>query len=199
MKGRTGRKNGNTDAFLPRRERSLFVVAAVLLFTLVHLQAEDAVSSKLVQQEVPKNPSLTMAPTQPIPFSHEVHSDQGVTCEYCHTDPAPGISMTFPPTSTCMGCHRVIAKDKTAIRKLAEFTHSKQPIPWVRVYVLTPGLNWSHRKHLEAGKKCEACHGPVAQMDQMAELTSTTTMFSCLSCHQKNQAKAECKTCHLWP
>src|SRR5581483_4754821 len=186
-------------AFLLRRERSLFVVAAVLFFTLVHLQAEDAVSSKLVQQEVTNNPSLTMAPTQPIPFSHKVHFDQGVTCEYCHTNPTPGISMTSPPTSTCMGCHRVIAKDKPAIRKLAEFAHSKQPIPWVRVYVLTPGLNWNHRKHLEAGKKCAACHGEVAQMDQMAELTSTTTMFSCLSCHQKNQAKTECKTCHLWP
>jgi hypothetical protein len=172
---------------------------ALLMLTSANLQSEDAAHAQGVRQEVPDNPLKSPAPTQPMPFSHKLHSDQGVTCEYCHTNSSQAVPMTFPPASTCMGCHRVIAKNKPSIKRLADFAQSKQPIPWVRIYVLTPGLRWAHRKHLEAGKTCEACHGQVEQMDQMAEVTSTTTMFSCLNCHQKNQAKTECKTCHLWP
>jgi hypothetical protein len=143
-----------------RKNMLTAIIAVILLLGPARLQSEDATKPQS-QQEVPNNPSSPQPQAQPIPFSHKLHSDQGVTCEYCHTNPAPGVLMTFPPTSTCMGCHRVIAKGKPAIKKLAEFASSKQPIPWVRIYVLTPGLHWTHRKHLEAGKKCEACHGEV--------------------------------------
>jgi hypothetical protein len=177
----------------------VILIAGILLLGPARLLSDDATKPRFVPQEVPNNPLAPQPPIQPISFSHKLHSEQGVTCEYCHTNPAPGVLMTLPSASTCMGCHRVIAKDKPAIQKLAEYSRSKQPIPWVRVYTLTPGLHWTHRKHLEAGKKCEACHGEVAKMDHMAEATSTTTMFSCLNCHQKNQAKTECKTCHVWP
>jgi cytochrome c7-like protein len=163
------------------------------------VQSEDPAQSQTAQQEVPNNPLSPPAPEQPIPFSHKLHSEQGVTCVYCHSNPKPSALMTFPPTSTCMGCHRIIAKDKPAIQKLSEFASSKQQIPWVRVYSVTSGLRWSHSPHLGAGTKCDACHGPVEQLDRMSEVTSTTTMYSCLSCHQKNQAKTECKTCHVWP
>jgi Cytochrome c7 and related cytochrome c len=164
-----------------------------------YFQSDDSAQSQTAQQEVPNNPLHPPAPEQPIPFSHRLHSEQGVTCVYCHTNPKPSALMTFPPASTCMGCHRVIAKDKPAIQKLTKFASSKQPIPWVRVYSARPGLRWTHSPHLQAEKTCDACHGPVEQMDRMSEVTSTTTMYSCLSCHQKNHAKTECKTCHLWP
>jgi len=95
-----------------------------------------------------------------------------------------------------MQCHVIIAKNKPAIQKLAAFSKAQKPIPWVRVYTVLPGVSWTHRAHLEAGVKCETCHGQVAQMDAMSEVTSVTTMYSCLNCHELNHAKTACYTCH---
>jgi hypothetical protein len=181
------------------------VVKRVLLFSTGFIltvtaapswpQAKAAVSA--AKQEVPANPLKPMPPKQPIPFSHKLHTGQDISCESCHTGSAK--EMTLPATSVCMGCHQSIATEKPSIQKLAEFARSKQPIPWVRVYNVRPGLRWSHDVHLKAGKTCVACHGDVASMVEMSEVTSVTTMYSCLNCHQKNQAKSECKTCHVWP
>jgi hypothetical protein len=60
-------------------------------------------------------------------------------------------------------------------------------------------VNWSHRKHLDAGMKCVMCHGQVAQMETMSEATSVTTMGVCLSCHTAHSAPTVCQTCHPWP
>jgi hypothetical protein len=98
-----------------------------------------------------------------------------------------------------MTCHAAIAKNKPAIRQLAAFAKSGKPIPWVRVYAVTPGVTWTHRKHLDAGLKCENCHGQVAQMDAMSETTSVTAMAVCIHCHAQNKAQTTCHTCHMWP
>jgi hypothetical protein len=69
----------------------------------------------------------------------------------------------------------------------------------VRVYTVLPGVEWTHRRHIEAGMKCEACHGAVAQLDQMAMVTSVTAMGTCINCHQAHSAATTCVTCHQWP
>lgn len=149
-----------------------------------------------VKPMVSNNPSPHPAPEQPIPYSHKQHLAFGLQCKECHTNPDPGKLMTFPETSKCMQCHSTIAKDKPSIEKLATYASSKEPIPWVRVYKVLPGVAWSHRPHLGAGVKCETCHGPVPEMATMSEVTSVTTMYSCLNCHEMNHAKASCDTCH---
>ena len=161
--------------------------------------AQQAAAGAAVKQEVPDNPLEHAPPDQPIPYSHKTHLALGLPCSTCHTNPAPGNMMTFPATSTCMSCHISVATDRPAIQKLAEFSKSKQPIPWVRVYKILPGVTWTHRKHLEAGMKCQMCHGQVAQMDRMSEATSVTTMGVCLNCHVAHGAPVVCSTCHSWP
>ena len=171
--------------------------AASLLFViLLTVLASHAQTAK---QEVPDNIAPHPAPEQPIPYSHKTHIAAGLQCQACHTNPAPGNQMTFPATSTCMACHTTIAKNKPSIIKLAEFAKSGQPIPWVRVYQITPGVTWSHQKHLQAGMQCVMCHGNVAQLDRMAQITSVTSMSSCIGCHQVHQANTTCATCHSWP
>jgi hypothetical protein len=172
---------------------------AFLLLATIPLPAQQVASEPLIQQTVPDNPMHPSGPVQPIPYSHKTHLALGLTCQFCHTNPEPGKLMTYPATSTCLSCHTAIAKDKPAIQKLTTFAKSRQPIPWVRIYTVLPGVNWAHRTHVQAGMKCEMCHGQVAQMEVMAETTSTTTMFSCLACHQQNNAKAACSACHPWP
>ena len=185
-----------------KRRTALAAVARVLAPVLLiawSLPAQQAAPSGIAKQEVPNNPSVHTPPVQPIPYSHKTHLALGLTCATCHTNQDPGRLMTFPATSACMQCHVAVAKDKPDIQKLASYAKSGEPVPWVRVYVLLTGVQWSHRKHLEAGVKCEACHGQVAEMDRMSEVTSVTTMYSCYHCHQMNNAPTVCETCHAWP
>jgi hypothetical protein len=148
---------------------------------------------------VPDNPSPHPAPEQPIPYSHKQHLAFGLKCQECHTNPEPGRLMIFPDTAKCMQCHVTIGKDKPSIQKIAQYAASNQQIPWVRVYKVIPGVNWTHRAHLSAGVKCETCHGDVSQISAMSEVTSVVTMYSCLSCHEMNHAKTTCETCHSRP
>jgi hypothetical protein len=191
------------EVLVNRRKRSFGLVAAqalaLFLLTTAPLLAQQVASEPVIQQTVPDNPMHPSGPVQPIPYSHKTHLALGLQCMFCHTNPEPGKLMTYPPTSTCMSCHTAIAKDKPAIQKLAGFAKSRQPIPWVRIYTVLPGVNWAHRIHVQAGMKCEMCHGQVAQMEVMSEATSVTTMYSCLTCHQQNNAKAACSACHPWP
>jgi hypothetical protein len=136
------------------------------------------------------------AATQPLPYSHKTHIAAGLKCSDCHTNPEPGDRMEFPATAKCMGCHTTIAKEKPAIQKLAGFAKSNEPIPWMRVYVVSAGVYWNHRSHLEAGLKCETCHGPVARMDVMANVTNVTTMAGCVDCHRQSKAGTGCAFCH---
>lgn len=176
-----------------------FVMAATLaafFFFAAGLTAQPSPSPQAAKQMVPDNPSEHTPPVQPIAYSHKKHLAFGLECKKCHANPEPGRLMTFPATSTCMECHVTIAKDKPSIQKLTEYAKSKQAIPWVRVYTVLPGVAWNHRPHLEAGVKCETCHGQVREMEATSEVTSVTTMYSCLHCHEMNHAKAACDTCH---
>ena len=86
-----------------------------------------------------------------------------------------------------------------SIVKLAEFAKSNTPVPWVRVYQVTPGVTWTHRKHLQAGMQCVMCHGAVGEMETMSQATAVVAMGSCINCHQSHNAPVVCQTCHAWP
>jgi mono/diheme cytochrome c family protein len=162
---------------------------------------EEAASFSASLLAVTANPSPHIAPEQPLPFSHEKHTTLGLECRSCHTNPALGARMTFPATSTCMGCHIGIATERPAIKKLTQYASSRQEIPWVRVYEVLPGVKWSHQTHLQAGVECAACHGDVSKLTAMEETTSVTSMANCISCHQTRQVSngGVCVTCHAWP
>jgi hypothetical protein len=189
------------DMLMTRKKEILAAVVVGPMLAAVFLIAfgVSAQSQGVQRQEVPNNPAVPAPPVQPIPYSHKTHLAHGLECQTCHTNPEPGALMTFPAASTCMTCHNTVAQDKPGVAKLAQFVNSQQPISWVRVYSVLPGVQWSHRKHIQAGMKCETCHGPVAEMDAMAMVTSVTAMGTCINCHQMNNARTICNTCHLWP
>jgi len=169
------------------------VSAAAFVATL-----ESSITA-MAQERTPKDvsPSLAKSPAeQPIPFSHKLHLTFAMKCQECHPNPEPGDRMTLPAADRCMECHRTVVKEKPAIQKLAEFAKSKQTIPWVRFYVVSGSVFWNHRSHLEAGMKCEACHGEVRKMDVLSATTNVTTMAGCVDCHRKNDASTGCQYCH---
>ncbi|MGH9681423.1 MAG: cytochrome c3 family protein [Candidatus Acidiferrales bacterium] len=188
-----------------RRERMLRgtrlstgALAGMLLFALLPLQARQSAASE-AKKDVPDNLAEHTPPSQPIPYSHQTHLMLGLECQSCHANPEPGKLMTYPATSTCMSCHDTVSTEKPAIQKLAAYAKSGQPVPWVRVYQVTVGVNWTHRKHLAAGVKCETCHGDVADMPAMSMATGVTSMGVCINCHKLHNAPTVCETCHSWP
>ena len=168
------------DAAVISRQASIRF-AAVLL-TSLSLLGEDA-KTKPVAVE------------QPLPFSHKQHVTLGLNCSDCHRSPDPGEKMTLPPTSKCMDCHATIAKDKLAIQKLAEFAKSREAVPWIQLYKVPDWVWFSHRTHLEAGARCDDCHGPVAQRDALWKEVNLN-MDTCMNCHRKNNATLDCNACH---
>jgi len=180
---------------------SAIALFAVLFFFAHSARAQQSANAAPeIKQEVPDNPVEHAPPDQPLPYSHKQHAGTlGLPCATCHTNPDPGYLMTFPTTEKCMSCHHAVATKKPSIKKLAAISKSGQPIPWVRVYKVLPGVTFTHRKHIEAGLKCQMCHGQVQELDRMAETTSVTTMGVCLKCHQDHGAPVVCSTCHSWP
>lgn len=135
-------------------------------------------------------------PAQPVPYSHKKHAALGIACAECHPNPDPGERMTLPSAAYCMNCHSTIAKDSPAIRKLAGYAKSNQPVPWVRVCAVPAWVYWNHRSHLEAGLACEPCHGKVEQMEVMVQASDVTSMAGCAACHRKSGAGTGCRVCH---
>jgi hypothetical protein len=193
-------RGGGLVKRIERGFRSPVVVAlslVVLFFvgSLPAIQAQPA-QSQAISQDVHNTPVPLAAPAQPLPYSHKTHLALGLQCQGCHTNPDPGDLMTFPDTATCMKCHTFVARNKPSIQKLAGFEKSKTAVAWVRVYTVLPGTLWNHRKHLDAGMKCEMCHGDVSQMEVMTNVKSVTSMDGCIGCHKLHDAKTTCVTCH---
>jgi hypothetical protein len=134
--------------------------------------------------------------TQPIAFNHKKHLPLKLKCSDCHGNPDPGEAVSFPTVSRCMVCHVAVDKETPDLQKLRSFSKQKQEIAWVTLNKLPDWVFWSHRTHLEANVRCEACHGPVATQDVVTSSATITTMGGCVSCHQKNSAPTGCLSCH---
>jgi hypothetical protein len=181
---------------MERENKSGCLLPAAYACVISFLVAVPFCAAQSAQPQSATSPAVTYAPpVQPIPFSHKTHAAADLTCLFCHQNPDPGNQISFPTTAQCMACHAGIAKDRPAIRKLAQSDREHQPVPWVRVYAVPAFVYWSHRTHAEASVKCESCHGPVDQMEIMTK-TNVTTMGGCVECHRQNQASTGCKACH---
>ena len=147
---------------------------------------------------------LTQAPPlQPIEFRHDLHTNLGVQCLYCHPGAWTGQSAGVPTQSKCWGCHQQIKKTTPELEKLAAFVESDTSIPWVPVAIMPDFVNFNHRPHIAAALNCETCHGELSAMT-VAEPQRNMDMGWCLDCHrekatgdQERYVKlTDCLTCH---
>lgn len=148
------------------------------------------------------NPRKGYAPTQPIEFSHALHSGSNeIPCRYCHVGNTEGPSSVVPSVNTCMNCHGEIQGNsptgKENIKKIREAWRSGQPIRWVKVHDMPDHVRFSHQPHLNAEIDCAECHGEVENMEKV----STQNEFNmgwCVNCHRQpeNNASIDCAVCH---
>lgn len=135
-------------------------------------------------------------PDQPIPFSHWVHvSTKQLNCFFCHPNAATSANAGLPPVRKCLLCHSVIASRFWPIARINEYSRRGQGIPWVRVYRVPDFVHFSHQPHIASGIDCGYCHGNVKKMDRI-QTAERIDMNFCVTCHWRNNAPADCVTCH---
>ncbi|MEW6731142.1 MAG: cytochrome c3 family protein [Acidobacteriota bacterium] len=191
--------------------RTFKLLSILVTLVLSGIFAEGAIFRWLGNQQ-------GYAPVQPINFSHKLHAgDNQISCLYCHSAAEKSKLAGLPATSVCLNCHSQIKKDSPEIQKLSASYVENQPIEWVKVHNLPNHVVFNHSRHVNAGMKCQQCHGPVETMDRIAQ-ANTLSMGMCISCHRthrdvtldsagkpvlsnsparvKLQASTDCSVCH---
>ena len=141
-----------------------------------------------------------VAPSQPIPFSHQLHTEKSIQCLFCHSNAMRSDVAGIPSVERCIGCHITIATDREEIQVLLGYWEREEPIPWQPVVKMADHVFFSHQPHLLAGVNCEICHGDVGQME-ITRPALNMDMGWCLNCHLeqpggKAARLADCLACH---
>ncbi len=131
-----------------------------------------------------------------IPFDHTIHAGKyAMPCLACHVNARNSTTAGLPSVRKCMGCHKFVAKDKPAIQALTKLWEAKKAPTFRRIHDLPDYVYFSHRVHIAAEVACSTCHGDVAKMQKVVQV-SPLTMGWCLTCHQQRKATLDCVGCH---
>ncbi|PQJ77050.1 cytochrome c3 family protein [Polaribacter glomeratus] len=144
--------------------------------------------------------------------------DNKIDCQYCHSSAKHSKHSGIPSVNVCMNCHKNIAevaettvveledgvvlgkaeldKEIAKVYKAAgwdvenlEYTGIEKPIKWVRIHNLPDFVYFNHSQHVTVqGLKCQTCHGPVEEMEEMYQY-SPLTMGWCIDCHRETNVE----------
>lgn len=160
-------------------------IAGYFVFTLLLLSLY-AFNIKLKTEEI----------IQPINFSHKKHAgENGIDCTFCHSYVDKSPRAEVPSLQKCMDCHAYIATEKQEIQKLTSYWEKKEPVPWLRVYLLPDHVYFSHKRHIKRGIDCSVCHGDVKNTERISQMRSLK-MGWCVNCHRQYNGPTDCLACH---
>jgi hypothetical protein len=134
------------------------------------------------------------AVTQPLAFNHAKHA--AVACATCHSGVETRARATFPSGATCAKCH---ATAPASVGQVSwDAIQRQDPARWVPVTRLPDHVMFSHRRHVTlGGLACESCHADIGQRTAPpARTPMRLRMDTCLGCHQREGASADCAACH---
>ncbi|MEW6203572.1 MAG: cytochrome c3 family protein [bacterium] len=136
---------------------------------------------------------------QPIKYNHKKHvKDLGLECNTCHTKYENHTMAGKPTAEICGQCHAVQLTEKPEEKKLVEYIEKGREIKWRRIYKLQENVYFSHRMHAVIGKiECSECHGNISELESPPSGPLVKqTMKWCTACHDKNNVRNDCFTCH---
>ena len=152
------------------------IVAIILIITAVVLG--------ITYYATPKYTRVGYEPTQPVAFSHALHSGQlEIDCRYCHTFVDRAAHSNVPTTQVCMTCHSMVRKNDPILAPIRDSYESGEPIPWVRIHKTPDYVYFNHSVHVNRGISCMECHGSVQEMD-VVQHSKSLSMGFCLECHR---------------
>lgn len=142
--------------------------------------------------------------------------DNKIDCQYCHSSAKHSKTSGIPSVNVCMNCHKNISEvaentivaleDGVVLGKTEldleiakvytaagwdadnlEYTGKTAPIKWVRIHNLPDFVYFNHSQHVTVqGVKCQKCHGPVEEMEELYQ-HSPLTMGWCIDCHKQTK------------
>jgi hypothetical protein len=132
----------------------------------------------------PKFTRVGYAPTQPVPFSHQLHAGQlGLDCRYCHSDVDKSGHANVPTAQTCMNCHNQVKPQSPLLAVVRESFETGKPVPWVKIHRVPDFAYFNHAAHVNRGVSCVECHGRIDQMETVAHAKPLSMEF-CIDCHR---------------
>jgi len=201
-------KSGISKRIGKQQVKFLMILVAAALSTYPFIVSSSTPSTSTPQIVPPEGTFDGENVVQPIEFPHDVHVKVNkINCMYCHTYARRSKVAGIPPTSKCMGCHKVIATDKPRIQKLTEYWEKKQPPPWKKVHDLPDFVHFTHERHLKkfvfdrdfpvenVKEVCAFCHGKLENMT-VAHKVKPLNMGFCKNCHIANGGPGDCWKCH---
>ena len=137
----------------------------------------------------PKYTRVGYMPSQPIPFSHQIHAGQlGMDCRYCHSHVEKSGHANIPTADTCYRCHQHVKTNTPHIAKIKEAVETGKALEWVKVHKVPDYAYFNHSVHVNSGVSCVNCHGKVNEMPVVWH-DQSQSMAWCLDCH-RNPEKA---------
>jgi hypothetical protein len=158
----------------------------------------------------------------PLRFSHALHLDgDEMACLDCHDmveDSMRSTDSNLPLEETCFECHdpnEAMEDPEAADPKAScdtchpgyvpefpdgmdDYEETRKATRYPAAIVLpNPNLKFNHKVHLDKGVECSTCHGDLKSTDFATRENALPIMGTCLSCHNGEDAPAECATCHL--
>jgi hypothetical protein len=132
----------------------------------------------------PKFTDVGYMPTQPVPYSHELHAGElGIDCRYCHASVDVSPVATVPGSQVCMNCHGVVGRDVESLAPIRETAAEGRSVRWIRIHNLPDYAYFSHAVHVNAGVGCVSCHGRIDRMETVQQV-EPLSMSWCLECHR---------------
>jgi hypothetical protein len=136
---------------------------------------------------------------QPIVFNHQIHAGElEIPCDLCHEYYATSEHSGLPLLTTCMDCHEEPLTESVEEQKIRDLAEDGDVDVFRKLFELPDHAFYSHRRHAELGQiPCETCHGDVATTDVPPERPLVrVSMDFCVDCHDREQVRSECTTCH---
>ncbi len=138
-------------------------------------------------------------------FDHAGHIERGLDCVDCHDGVESRLSAGVPSVHLCLEeCHaedvEKEAMESTANgRFVLSYFERGEELWWPQRYALPAHVQFSHQRHVVAGKvPCATCHGAIADAQRLPiePVEATLTMSGCLACHRRRGVSTDCFNCH---
>ena len=127
---------------------------------------------------------ISFMPTQPVRFSHKIHSGMfEIKCLFCHAESEISSFSPIPTTYSCMVCHIALKTETKLMKPVIESYEKKIPIKWNRIYRLPEHTHFDHSRHIRSMIDCSSCHGNVDSMEEIF-MVRELSMKWCLDCHR---------------
>ncbi len=107
--------------------------------------------------------------SQPIDFSHVVHSEAVGDCDSCHFFREDGTFSGAPTLAECIDCHEEAQGDTEDERIFVEeYVAQNKEVPWLIYSEQPDSVFFSHAAHVKKAKmSCESCHGEIGTSDAL--------------------------------